>query len=720
MVARPRRRGTNMSTYSETPTPLPSPLKRIQARLQALGKSCVGGNGSFIIQCPAHDDHTASGSLKEVTPGGNVLIYCHAGCSFDEIRGALGLPKSAFFAHSEGSEGSEGSGRRDNDSTRMPRIVSTYPYRDLLGVEVFQVVRTEPKGFFQRSPDGRGGYINSVRNTDKILYGLPELTAGIAAGKKVFLMEGEKDADAVSALGLIATTNPGGAGKWSDHYSETLAGADVVILPDNDEPGRRHAHVVAKALDGKAATVRVLAFPGLPEKGDVSDWLRAGGTAEQLVSLAAAAPVWDPSANPASLSAPTENTGIQSTSAAGLYALEIEPMTFIVERVLTPGLALLAGPPKSGKSFLSLDFGIAVAAGTSALDTLSVVPGTVLYMALEDSLARLQRRLALFGAWPKRLHLATEMRPLDRGGVEHLRFWLDEHADAKLLIIDTFGRVRPAGRRAENPYDADVKALSQLQKVGLDYDLCVLAIHHSRKAHSEDPLEMVSGTTGITGTADTTMVLRRSRQEHEAKLFVTGRDVEEQEWAMKFDSGRWTLLGSSAEVQKNPLRRTILDVVHRAPAGLTITAVVNELREANAEMQGVNYDNVKQRIYDLKKSNTLVQRGGKRWCVPGSPEPIVTVSKKAVGSPAAMDGSEESAAEFENGTTGTSGTAGHSDDDEALGSRGLFATYIEEVCGTVRTPGTKASTDVDAAADAGKPIATIIEAVFGTTEPRER
>jgi AAA domain len=753
-----------MSTYSETPTPLPSPLKRIQVRLQALGKSCVGGNGRFVIQCPAHDDHSPSGSLKEVTPDGDVLAHCYAGCTFDEIRNALGLPASAFFAHSDGSGGSDGSDRRDNgnDSAGVRKAVATYSYRNLLGVEVSQVVRTEPKGFFQRSPDGRGGYISSVKNVEKILYGLPELTAGIAAGKTVFVVEGEKDADAVSALGFVATTNPGGAGKWSDHYSETLVGAEVVILPDNDESGRRHALAVAKSLHGKAANVRVLCLPGLPEKGDVSDWIRAGGAAEQLVSLAAAAPVWGPAASSAPSSEPVEWTGIQSISAADLRTRVIEPVTFIVERFLTPGLTLLVGRPKAGKSFLSLDFGIAVATGTNALGTLSVVPGTVHYMALEDSYTRLQRRLAFFGTWPERLHLATEMRPLDRGGVEDIRRWLDEYADPKLLVIDTFGHVRPAGKRNENPYDADVKALSPLQKIGLEYDLCVLLIHHSRKAHSDDPLEMVSGTTGITGTADTTIILTRPRQEHEGKLFVTGRDVEEQEWALKFDSGRWTLLGSSAEVQNNPLRQAILDVVRQAPDGLTITAIVNEIKEANPEMPGVNYDNVKQRVYDLRKANALVQRDGKRWCLAGSAEPIVTVRKQAVGSPAATSGSEEPtgeeagdgtigtsgtitppddgvalgtresagvsltaengeepAAEFENGTTGTSGTAGRSDDDVALGSRELFATYIEEVSGTVGTPGTNTNPKADAAIGAEKPIATVIEEVFGTTESRE-
>jgi hypothetical protein len=710
-----------MSDYSEsTPTPLPSPLKRIQGSLQAHGKSCVGRNGSFDIQCPAHNDHSPSGSLKEVTPGGDVLVHCYAGCTFDAIRNGLGLPASAFFAHSDGSGGSDRSDRRDNgsDSAGVREVAATYSYRNLLGVEVFQAVRTEPKGFFQRSPDGRGGYRNSVKNAEMVLYRLPELRAGISAAKTVFVAEGEKDADAVSALGLVATTNPGGAGKWREQYSATLANADVVILPDNDEPGRRHAQAVARSLHGKAASVRVLSLSGLPEKGDVSDWLTIGGTAEQLVSLAVAAPVWDPVASTARSSEPIERAGIQSISATDLYALEIEPVTYIVEHFLTPGLTLLAGPPKSGKSFLSLDFGLAVAAGTDALDTLSVVPGTVLYVALEDSLTRLQRRLALFGAWPKRLHLATEMQPLDRGGIELLRFWLDEHADTKLVIVDTFGRVRPAGKRSENPYDADVKAVSPLQKIGLDYDLCVLLIHHSRKAPSEDPLEMVSGTTGITGTADTTMILQRARREHEAKLFVTGRDVEEQEWAMKFDSGRWTLLGSSAEVQNNPLRREILDVVRRAPDGLTIMAIVNELKETNPEMQGVNYDNVKQRIYDLRKAGALVQRDGKHWCLAGSAEPIVTVRKQAVGSLAATSGSEEpTGEEAGDGTIGTSGTITPPDDRVALGTR---ESAGEDPNGTDGTSGTTGHSDDGPPSGSFRPFATFIEEVSGTLEPPDR
>jgi len=125
-------------------------------------------------------------------------------------------------------------------------------------------------------------------------YRLPELLQAVKQGETIFIPEGEKDVDNLARLGLAATTSPMGAGKWRDYYSEHLRGANVVILPDNDEPGRKHAQHVAQSLHGKAASVKVLELPGLPAKGDVSDWLATGGTKEELLRLAAEAPEWEP------------------------------------------------------------------------------------------------------------------------------------------------------------------------------------------------------------------------------------------------------------------------------------------------------------------------------------------------------------------------------------------------------------------------------------------
>jgi len=167
----------------------------------------------------------------------------------------------------------------------------TYDYLDEQRTLLYQVCRTIPKDFRQRRPDGVG-WKWSIAGVRRVLYRLPDLIASSPA--TVFVCEGEKDCDALVKLGLIATTNSGGAGKWRDEYTESLRGRDVVILPDNDRPGQEHAEGVAKALLGVASTIKVLKLPGLPDKGDVSDWLAAGGTAQQLVELVNTSSEWSP------------------------------------------------------------------------------------------------------------------------------------------------------------------------------------------------------------------------------------------------------------------------------------------------------------------------------------------------------------------------------------------------------------------------------------------
>ena len=161
-------------------------------------------------------------------------------------------------------------------------IVATYDYRDEAGELLMQVVRMEPKTFRQRRPDG-DGWNWSVKGVRQVPYRLPELLA--APGATVFVVEGEKDADRLTSLGLVATCNVGGAGKWREDHSEFLRERHVVVLPDNDGAGRAHAKKVIKTLRGIAADVRVIELPDLPEKGDVSDWLDAGGTADALLEL---------------------------------------------------------------------------------------------------------------------------------------------------------------------------------------------------------------------------------------------------------------------------------------------------------------------------------------------------------------------------------------------------------------------------------------------------
>jgi len=170
------------------------------------------------------------------------------------------------------------------------RVVASYNYHGPDGKLVFQVTRWEPKNFTQRCPDENGGWINSVKGIEFVPYRLPE----IIKAESVFIVEGEKDADALTALGLAATCNAQGAGKWRPEYNRHFAGKRVAILPDNDDPGRKHARDVARQLHGLAEVVKIIELPGLPPKGDVSDWLNRGGTRDALLKILKDVPVWEP------------------------------------------------------------------------------------------------------------------------------------------------------------------------------------------------------------------------------------------------------------------------------------------------------------------------------------------------------------------------------------------------------------------------------------------
>ncbi len=246
---------------------------RFLAALQDAGCAPKRLSRGWQVRCPAHTDKRPSLSV-DVGENGKVLVHCHAGCTPEDIAAKLGLRLKDLMP-------------ADGNKTVGP--VATYDYKDQADRVVFRVVRFPPKEFRQCRPDGKGGWKWNLRGVKRVLYRLPELLAA-PAEEPVFIAEGEKDCDRLRSLGLVATTNSGGAGKWGAGLGEPLRGRHVVILPDNDKPGREHANKVAAALKSVAATVKVVNLDGLPEKGDVSDWLDAGNTADQLCALAEAMP----------------------------------------------------------------------------------------------------------------------------------------------------------------------------------------------------------------------------------------------------------------------------------------------------------------------------------------------------------------------------------------------------------------------------------------------
>jgi hypothetical protein len=171
-------------------------------------------------------------------------------------------------------------------------IVETYDYVDESGKPLSQVVRYEPKTFRQRRPDGHGGWIWSVREVRQVPYRLPELIEDVAQHHTIVIVEGEKDVNNLRQRGIAATCNAGGANKWRRELASHLHGADVVLIPDNDDAGHNHMNQVGQSLMALASSIRILELPDLPEKGDVSDWIAAGHAAEELANLIKQAPHW--------------------------------------------------------------------------------------------------------------------------------------------------------------------------------------------------------------------------------------------------------------------------------------------------------------------------------------------------------------------------------------------------------------------------------------------
>lgn len=228
--------------------------------------------------CPAHDDKNPSLSLTN-GENGNLLVHCHAGC--DQVRVIDALKARDLWP---GSQIKTYRGIRS-------RVAATYDYIDPdTGEMRMQVVRYYPKAFRQRRPDGNGGWLWRVGPEHRLLYNLP---AVVCVSDVICIVEGEKDVDALSSLGILSTCSPGGAGKWEPGYNHYLRDRDICIIPDNDKAGEHHAQIVARHLCGVARTIRILRLPNLPDKGDVSDFLQLGGTREQLKELISKAPTWE-------------------------------------------------------------------------------------------------------------------------------------------------------------------------------------------------------------------------------------------------------------------------------------------------------------------------------------------------------------------------------------------------------------------------------------------
>lgn len=236
-------------------------------------------------------------------------------------------------------------------------------------------------------------------------------------------------------------------------------------------------------------------------------------------------------------------------TSSDLLKTEFPPIPWVVPGFITTGLTIIAGAPKLGKSWLILGIAIALSLGGRVFGRISVPRCKVLFLALEDTPRRLKERLDRMQAIGTELLYIPTQWPKGKDCVDYLDAWMLKHPETKAVFIDTLQKV--SGVEDGNSYQETYSSAAALKSLADRYGIAIVAVHHTRKMATEDFLHSVSGSVGLTGAADTVITMKRPRGQDDGVLSITGRDVEENEWGIRFapEIGTWELL---PEVPQTP------------------------------------------------------------------------------------------------------------------------------------------------------------------------
>ena len=452
---------------------------------------------SLNVHCPFHEDKHPSMSLNLVKGVWNCRSCARSGGVLDFERTMMATDSETAWSEIYRITGME-------QPKRDRRLVKVYEYTDVAGKLLYQKLRYEPKDFSQRQPDGKGGWFYNLHGVKKVLYRLPE----VITAKLVFVVEGEKDADnlrdalaGAAAKGVAVTTTFDGAGHWKAEYAPYFTGRLVVVIPDNDAKGKAHATTVAASVKPYAAKVKVVELPGLPEKGDVTNWLESSDshTVKELMALVKAAPIWEPETS--------EHVLLEEMR--DFLDRAPEEIDWLVDGLIpvrTRGLMI--ADPKVGKSPLALDLALALASGSSWLGHIVPQRRRVAVMSREDSPAETARRLKLFAE-------GSEARKAYNWG----QIWVNTMDHSPTLQVDNqeqmdalikelrmeqfdlaiFDVLNVLHSNDENDNTAMSAVLEALKRIQVEANCGVLVLHHISKAQSTNIFRDARGAGAIHG-----------------------------------------------------------------------------------------------------------------------------------------------------------------------------------------------------------------------------
>ena len=535
----------------------PPQLALVCSTLQGVRKGVRG----WIACCPSHTDRHPSLSIG-LGKDGRVLVHCFAGCSSEAIVSAMGLQMADLFPEQPTAFLHHPRASHQHVTVLQLAQDKKLPWQFLCNLGLTDISRgvripyycldgtVAPRHRIRTALVAKDGSWWNKELGEIVPYGLERLEEARKAGFLV-LVEGESDCWTLWLHRFPALGLPGAEMTQTLKESYLQGIERLYVVQEPDAAGTKFVENVSRLLTAwnwQGTALRVsLSDAKDPNALHQRDHKAFQTTFQQALDHACQ---FSPETEPVNeISISHEEAGENFEAPFTLQRLLDVPFSlpqWVIPHLLPEGLLLLVGKPKQGKSWLALQMALAIASGTLLFDSYAARQAGVLYLALEDTPQRLQARtkqlLSTMTGKPTALEFAVQWPRLDEGGLAQLETYLQSHTQIRLVIIDTWTKLAPqTGPRARTQYEGDYAALAPLKHVADTQHISILVIHHLRKASGQDVLDEITGSTGLTGAVDGMLVLKRTREQEEGTLFVTGRDIAEQSLSLLFDpiTARW-------------------------------------------------------------------------------------------------------------------------------------------------------------------------------------